>query len=88
VRQAYANFWLATTHDGIYTNTGAPLLPAVPFARTRHIGQELDLIGTYHIDRNIEAGLGYSRVFAGPYLNAVTAGRDFGYPFLNLEYRF
>jgi alginate export protein len=88
LRQAYMNFWLATVHDGLYTNGGAPSLPAAPSVGARHVGQELDLIATYHLHKKCEIGFGYSRIFAGAYLKAVTDGRDFGYPFLYLRYSF
>lgn len=88
LRQAYMDFWLATAMDGLYTNRGAPLLPAAASGRARHVGQELDLIGIYQFDKKIEAGFGYSRIFAGEYLKAVTPGSDFGYPFCYLAYRF
>jgi Alginate export len=88
LRQAYMNFWLATAQDGLYTNGGAPSLPAAPTAGSRHVGQELDLIGTYQLDKKSEIGFGYSRIFAGPYLKAVTDGQDFSYPFLYFRYSF
>ena len=88
LREAYMNFWLATTHDGLFSNSGTPLLPAAPAARAGHVAQELDLIGTYHLDKKIEAGLGYARIFAGGYLKAVTPGRDYGYPFVYVDYTF
>jgi hypothetical protein len=88
LKQGYISFWAATTRDGLYTNSGTPFLPAAPLARSRHVGQEIDLIGEYKFDEGIIAGFGYARLFAGSFLKAVSPGKDYNYPFLYLTYRF
>ena len=88
LKEAYMNFWLATVHDGLYTNSGTPSLPAAPTTADRHVGQEIDLIADYKVHEGIAVGFGYARIFAGPFLKAVTPGKDYNYPFFYLTYRF
>jgi hypothetical protein len=88
LRQAYENFWLATTHDALYANNGAISIPADPAAPSRHIGQEVDLIAQYQVHKSITAGFGYGRLFSGRFLKTVSPGKDYGYPFAYLTYGF
>ena len=55
---------------------------------TRHIGQEVDFIAQYQVTKGISTGFGYARLFSGPYLKAVSPGKDYGYPFVSLTYGF
>ncbi len=88
LRQTYEDFWLATTHDALYASSGSISIPADPKAPSRHIGQEVDLIAQYQINKSITAGFGYGRLFSGRFLKAVSPGKDFGYPFVYLTYGF
>ena len=87
-KQAYENLWLATTQDALYATSGAISIPANPKAPSRHLGQEIDLIGEYQVHKGITAGFGYARLFSGRYLRAVSPGKDYGYPFAYLTYGF
>jgi hypothetical protein len=88
LRQTYEDLWVATTHDALYTSAGTISIPADPKATSRHIGQEVDIIGQYQVNDGITAGFGYARLFTGRFLKSVSPGKDFGYPFVYLEYRF
>lgn len=52
----------AARGDAIYNVAGAPLGGA---STSRHIGQELDLIGTYQVNPNLQVQLGYSWFWYG-----------------------
>ena len=88
LRQAYEDFWLATTYDALYANSGVISIPADPAARSRHIGQEIDFIAQYQVHKGITAGFGYARLFLGRFLKTVSPGKDYGYPFAYLTYGF
>jgi hypothetical protein len=88
LRQAYEDFWLATTHDALYANSGVISIPADPTAPSRHVGQEVDCIAQYQVHKGITAGFGYARLFSGRFLKTVSPGKDYGYPFAYLTYGF
>jgi len=88
LRQTYVDLWLATTHDALYASNGAISIATDPNATSRHIGQEVDVIAQYQVDKAITAGFGYARLFSGRFLKTVSPGKDYGYPFVYLTYGF
>jgi hypothetical protein len=88
LRQTYEDLWLATTHDALYASSGAISIAADPNAASGHIGQEVDFIAQYQVDKRIAAGFGYARLFSGRFLKTVSPGKDYGYPFFYLTYGF
>ncbi|MEO8440687.1 MAG: alginate export family protein [Spartobacteria bacterium] len=82
-------FWLADTHDYWYRSNGISILrtktPDGQDVRTigarNRAGEELDLIATYELNRNIKVQVGYTHFFAGPYLadTGASSDADFGY---------
>jgi Alginate export len=87
LKQAFEGFWLATSHDNFYASSGAIAVLAHPGA-SRHIGNELDLVAEYQMDKGLSFGFGYARLFAGQFLKTTTPGNDFGYPYAYVEYNF
>jgi Alginate export len=87
LKQAFEGFWLATSHDNFYASSGAIAVPAHPGA-SRHIGNELDLIAEYQLNKGLSFGFGYARLFAGQFLKTTTQGHDYSYPYAYLEYNF
>ena len=88
LNQTYENLWLATTHDALYSSSGAISIAADPAAASRHIGQELDVWGEFVMNRGLVGGLGYTRLFTGQFLRTASTGKDYNYPFFYLTYRF
>ncbi len=88
LKQAYVNLWLATTHDAMYASSGAISIPADPAAKSRHLGQEIDLMVEHDVSHALHAGFGYARFFTGEFLRTATQGKDFNYPFVYLTYSF
>jgi hypothetical protein len=87
IRQSFEGFWLATSNDNFYASSGAIAVPARPGA-SRHIGNELDLIAEYKMNKGLSFGFGYARLFAGQFLQTTTRGHDYQYPFAYMEYNF
>jgi hypothetical protein len=87
LKQAFEGFWLATSNDNFYASSGAIAVAAHPGA-SRHIGNELDLVAEYQMDKGLNFGFGYARLFAGQFLKTTTQGNDFGYPYAYVEYNF
>jgi hypothetical protein len=86
-KQAFEGFWLGTSNDNYYASSGAIAVSAHPGA-SRHIGNELDLIGEYQMNKGLNFGFGYARLFAGQFLKTTTQGYDYSYPFAYVEYNF
>jgi Alginate export len=87
LKQAFEGYWLATANDNFYGSSGAIAVPAHPGA-SRHIGNELDLVAEYQLNKGLSFGFGYARMFAGQFLKTTTPGHDYGYPYAYFEYNF
>jgi hypothetical protein len=86
LKQEFESFWLATSNDNFYASSGAIAVAAHPGA-SRHIGNELDLVAEYQLNKGLNFGCGYARMFAGQFLDT-TAGHDYSYPYAYFEYKF
>jgi len=87
LKQQFEGFWLATANDNFYASSGAISVAAHPGA-SRHIGNELDLVAQYQLNKGLNFGFGYARMFAGQFLNTTTTGHDYSYPYAYFEYNF
>ncbi|HEY6292747.1 MAG TPA: alginate export family protein [Terriglobia bacterium] len=85
----YSDLSLASRYDSLYSNTGSVLVK-VPKggALSTAIGNELDGWGTYDINRRLQIGAGYGRLFAGQFLKQNSGGADSSYPYAFLDYNF
>jgi hypothetical protein len=89
LKQQFESFWLATSNDNFYASSGAiSVATAYPRRGGRHIGNELDLVAEYQLDKELSLGFGYARMFAGQFLNTTTPGHDDNYPYAYFEYNF
>jgi hypothetical protein len=86
-KEAFEGFWLATSHDNFYASSGAIAVAADPGV-SRHIGNELDLVAEYELNKGLNFGFGYARLFAGKFLETTTPGHDYSYPYAYVEYNF
>jgi hypothetical protein len=86
-KQAFEGYWLATSNDNFYASSGAISVLAHPGA-SRHIGNEIDLVAEYQMNKGISFGFGYARLFAGQFLKTTTQGHDYSYPYAYVEYDF
>jgi len=87
IRQAFEGLWLFTSGDNFYSSSGGIAVAAHPGA-ARHIGNEMDLTSVYEVDKGLDWGFGYARLFAGAFLRTASQGRDYNYPYAFVEYTF
>jgi hypothetical protein len=87
LKQQFEGYWLATSKDNLYASSGAIAVAAHPGAG-RHIGNELDMVAEYEVNKGLSFGFGYGRMFAGQFLNQTTPGHDYSYPYAYFEYNF
>jgi Alginate export len=80
---------LASKYDSLYDNTGAVLVK-VPKggALSKDIGKEVDIYGTYDINRSLQLGAGFGHLYAGRFLKQNTPGGSASYPYVFLDYKF
>lgn len=87
LKQQFESYWLATSNDNFYASSGAISVAAHPGA-SRHIGNEFDAVAEYEVNKGLNFGFGYARMFAGQFLNQTTQGHDYSYPYAYFEYNF
>jgi alginate export protein len=87
LKQQFESYWLATSNDNFYASSGAITVAAHPGA-SRHIGNELDLVAEYELNKGLNFGFGYARMFAGQFLETTTPRHDYSYPYAYFEYNF
>ena len=87
LKQQFEGYWLATSKDNFYASSGAISVPAHP-GTNRHIGNEFDMVAEYEVNKGLNFGFGYGRMFAEQFLNQTTPGHDYSYPYAYFEYNF
>ena len=80
----YRAYWLASTDDVWYRANGVTAVrPLSAAARQANgfAGQEVDLVVTWNVNKNVQIQGGYSHFFAGNYLADTDSsdGADFAY---------
>ena len=81
----YDSFWLASPKDGLYSGSGKLIARSSNGTAGRHVGQELDVFGTYKYGR-FSFGAGCGRFFAGEFIRATTPGVGPTYMYLFHNY--
>ena len=86
--QIVNDLWLATRNDAVYASSGAIAIAAHPAANSRHLDVEFDAVAEFRQTRHVTYGFGIGHIFPGEFLNEVTRGKDFNYPFAYATYIF
>ena len=85
----YHSWWLASATDGLYSASGALLVPRVPGgAANTHVGQEIDLQVTRAITPQLQLAAGYAYMISGAFLKEATPGASYSYPYVMATYVF
>ena len=84
----FEDFWLYSSKDALYASSGAPVARSVKGTAARHVGEELDITGTYEVSKAVLTGLGYGHLFTAQFLNQTTGGKDYNYPYIYAQYYF
>lgn len=80
-------FWLASDDDALYNPGGAVVRPASASA-DREVGQEVDVVATWRVDRHLTLEGGYSHFFAGDFIAGTGPDDDMDWVYLQAAYRF
>ena len=85
----WSDLSLASRYDSLYDNTGAVLVK-VPKggARSKDIGKEGDIYGTYDVNSRLQIGAGFGHLVAGDFLKQNSPGSNASYPYGFADYYF
>jgi hypothetical protein len=82
------SFWLASRRDAFYNAAGQPVARIVEGARSRHVGQEVDVSGSVKLSGHLFLEAAYAYLFAGDFLKQATPGKNTSYTYGMFTYRF
>ncbi len=81
VQTDWNNFYLATVQDGLYNASGTRTV-LNRNATSRHVGNEIDVFGSYQQSKGLVFGTGVGYMIAGSYLKQSTSGYNYWYPYV------
>ena len=84
----YNAYWLADPHDALYNTAGVAVAKSPTGTAGAYVGDELDLAGSYGLNRRTLFLIGIGHLFPGDFLKHATPGVGFTYPYLALSYSF
>jgi hypothetical protein len=82
----YLDFWLASDTDGIYNTSGGLIARDTTGHSGSHVGTEFDIYTWYEINREIHAGVGVGHLLPAHFLQSVTKGAAYTYPYFAIEF--
>ena len=88
VMSKYSSWWLASSHDALYSAAGTAVARVADGSPGRHVGQELDAQAVYSLSNSMQVGGGFAHVFPGEFLKRATPGKAYNSPYLSLNYLF
>src|SRR5438067_1297301 len=78
-------FWRASDRDAIYNKSGGVLRPGTA-TTARYVGAETDLYGTYNVTRHLLGYAGYSRFFAGEFIDKTGKDKDSDFYYVAIQF--
>jgi len=79
-------FWRASLRDALY-NAGGAVVRAPGTSDSRTVGDELDLTATYRFAKYFIGQLGFSRFFAGPFIEETGPSDDMTFLYVSITAR-
>lgn len=80
-------FWRQNVHDAIYNLTGG-VVRASGASHAAYIGNELDAVFNWQIQRHVSAYLGYAHFFTGPFIQNTGAHADIDFIYTAVTFTF
>jgi hypothetical protein len=80
-------FWRQNTNDGLYNSAGS-LLRGDTGTDASYIGNEIDLLLTWQLNRHTNVQLGYSHFFAGDFLSDTGPSQDIDFAYAQFAFTF
>ncbi len=87
VRLSFYEFWRQSLQDAVYAASGS-VLRAAGASTARYIGNELDFLLNWQIDRHLSIYVGYSHFFAGTFIQQTGPHQDIDFAYSAVTYKF
>jgi hypothetical protein len=84
----YSAWWLADSHDALYSAGGAVVARVANGSAGRYVGQELDFLAVYSLSKQIQTGGGFGHILPGTFLKRATPGEAYNLPYATLTFSF
>ena len=84
----YNAWWLADSHDALYTATSSVVARVTAGNAGRFVGQELDSVAVYTLSPSLQFGGGFGHIFPGTFLNHATPGNSYNFPYASTTLTF
>jgi hypothetical protein len=84
---AWDCFWRDSAHDGIY-GPAVNLVQSGQSSDARYVGNQVEAMLEWRVDRHLTFSVDYARFFAGDFLKETTPGNDVEYFSAWVTYRF
>ncbi|HXE62972.1 MAG TPA: alginate export family protein [Bryobacteraceae bacterium] len=84
----YDDWHLASATDALYGSSGAASFRSPTGSAGTHVGQELDVTGTWIFAKAFNTAVGLAHIFPGEFLKTVTPGHSYTSPYVMFTYRF
>ncbi len=81
-------YWLADPHDALYNAASIAVAKSPGGTAGRYVGQELDFTASYKFNPRTAFSGGFGHLFPGKFLNALTPGLGYSYPYAAMTYTF
>ncbi|MEO6971151.1 MAG: alginate export family protein [Chthoniobacterales bacterium] len=80
-------FWRAESADALYNAGGGVLRRGAP-GTSKEVGSEIDLVANYRFNRHLNVEAGFSRFFAGKFIQQTGPDSDINFFYLQSEFYF
>lgn len=88
VSTKYNAYWLADSHDALYNVFSTAIASSPSGSAGRFVGQELDFIISHKYKAGPILSGGFGHLFPGTFLQAVTPGKSYSFPYAQVMYPF
>jgi Alginate export len=88
ITASHHSWWLADTHDALYSASGAVVARVPGGAVGGFVGQEVDVQVSHALTPQVQLAAGYAHVFAGEFLKTATPGANYSLPYVMVTYVF
>ena len=85
---SFHDFWLANAHDALYPTRGSFILNDPSGVDGKHVAEELDVQLIYTPTRQTQVDFGFGHVIPATFLQKLTQGVAYNYPYMSIEYVF
>jgi hypothetical protein len=77
----YNAWWLANTHDALYSAANAVIARVPNGSAGKFVGQEFDSVVAYNLSKQLQLSGGYGHIFPGTFLQHATKGSSYNFPY-------